>query len=288
MPNFKSTQMLLLDDVFRMAGGYVHNFSDKTFGTFFREEVGIDIDLPCYSVEGGSKAKRFRYFVQNESLPAVVKAIKALWEYRQALMERDGEKETLVNIDTRMEALVSSIGGQWDKPTTAAPPSSAVVLDSTKIADFTKRLLNLGSLAPHPRGYAFEEFLRDLFDAYGLEAHKAFRNRGEQIDGSFQLDGQTYLLEAKWQNAPSDAADLHVFQGKIGEKSDWSRGLFVSYAGFSADGLIAFGRAKRIICMDGLDMHEALTRGISLDKLLRDKARKAAETGLPYVRVSDL
>ncbi|WP_369529140.1 hypothetical protein [Agrobacterium leguminum] len=121
-----------------------------------------------------------------------------------------------------------------------------------------------------------------------MEAHKAFRNRGEQIDGSFQLDGHTYLLEAKWQNAPSDTADLHVFQGKIGEKSDWSRGLFVSYAGFSADGLAAFGRAKRIICMDGLDMHESLSRGISLDKLLRDKARKAAETGLPFVRVSDL
>lgn len=288
MPNLKSMQMLLLDDVFRMGGGYVLNFSDKTFGNFFREEVGIDIDLPRYSVEGGSKAKRFRYFVQNESLPVVVKAIKALWDYRQALMERDGEQETLSNIDNRMEALISSIGGQWDKPAPPAPRASAIVLDLTNVAGFTKRLLDLSSLAPHPRGYAFEEFLRDLFDAYRLEAHKAFRNRGEQIDGSFQLDGHTYLLEAKWQNAPSDAADLHVFQGKIGEKSDWSRGLFVSYAGFSADGLAAFGRAKRIICMDGLDMHEALSRGISLDKLLRDKARKAAETGLPFVRVSDL
>lgn len=288
MPNLKSMHMLFLDDVFRMGGGYVLNFSDKTFGNFFREEVGIDIDLPRYSVKGGSKAKRLRYFVQNESLPAVVKAIKALWDYRQALMERDGEQETLSNIDNRMEALISSIGGQWDKPARPAPPASAIVLDPTKVAGFTKRLLDLSSLAPHPRGYAFEEFLRDLFDAYRLEAHKAFRNRGEQIDGSFQLDGHTYLLEAKWQNAPSDAADLHVFQGKIGEKSDWSRGLFVSYAGFSADGLAAFGRAKRIICMDGLDMHEALSRGVSLDKLLRDKARKAAETGLPFVRVSDL
>ncbi|WP_369529141.1 hypothetical protein [Agrobacterium leguminum] len=148
MPNLKTIQMLLLDDVFRMGGGYVLNFSDKTFGNFFREEVGIDIDHPRYSVEGGSKAKRFRYFVQNESRPAVVKAIKALWEYRQALMERDGEQETLANIDKRMEALVSSIGGQWDKPATAAPPASAVVLDPTKVTGFTKRLLDLGSLAP--------------------------------------------------------------------------------------------------------------------------------------------
>lgn len=288
MPNLKSMQILLLDDVFRMGGGYVLNFSDKTFRNFFREEVGIDIDLPRYSVEGGSKAKRFRYFVQNESLLVVVRAIKAVWNYRQAIMERDGDQETLSNIDNRMEALISRIDGQWDTPAPPAPRASAIVLDPTEVAGFAKRLLDLGSLAPHPRGYALEEFLRDLFEAYRLEAHKAFRNRGEQIDGSFQLDGHTYLLEAKWQNAPSDAADLHVFQGKIGEKPDWSRGLFVSYSGFSADGLAAFGRAKRIICMDGLDMHEALSHGISLDKLLRDKARKAAETGLPFVRVSEL
>jgi len=33
----------------------------------------------------------------------------------------------------------------------------------------------------------------------------------------------------------------------LGQKADWSRGLFVSISGFSSDGLEAFGRAKRIV-----------------------------------------
>ena len=57
--------------------------------------------------------------------------------------------------------------------------------------------------------------------------------------------------EAKWQNAPTGAADLYVFEGKIHEKATWSRGLFVSNSGFSRDGLDAFGRGKRLVCMDG-------------------------------------
>jgi hypothetical protein len=42
-------------------------------------------------------------------------------------------------------------------------------------------------LAAQPRGYAFEKFLKDLFDTFGLQAREAFRLRGEQIDGSFLL-----------------------------------------------------------------------------------------------------
>jgi restriction endonuclease Mrr len=68
----------------------------------------------------------------------------------------------------------------------------------------------------------------------------AFRLTGEQIDGSFNLGDETYLLEAKWQNAPVVADELDAFQGKVERKAQWSRGLFISYSGFSKDGLEAF------------------------------------------------
>ena len=55
MANIKPLQMQLLDDVLQMGGGYVLKFSDRTFAEFFREELGIDIDDPKYSVMGGSK-----------------------------------------------------------------------------------------------------------------------------------------------------------------------------------------------------------------------------------------
>ena len=146
----------------------------------------------------------------------------------------------------------------------------------------------MAQLAPIPRGFAFEKFLTRLFAANGLAPRESFRNRGEQIDGSFQFAQQTYLLEAKWQAPPVAADALHIFNGKLGERAAWARGLFISESGFSPDGLQAFGRAKRVICMDGLDLYELLERKLSLSSVLELKARRAVETGLPFVRIRDL
>lgn len=150
------------------------------------------------------------------------------------------------------------------------------------------QLLALQPLAPHPRGYAFQNFLYGVFEAHGTDPRTSFRNRGEEIDGSFSLAGHTYLLEAKWEAKPVAASALRAFEGKLTEKAVWARGLFISYVGFSSDGLAAFGRAKRTLCMDGYDLFEMLDRKLSLDQVLEAKARRAAETGLPFVNVRDL
>jgi hypothetical protein len=64
--------------------------------------------------------------------------------------------------------------------------------------------------------------------------------------------------------------------------------LFISNSGFTEDGLIAFGRGKRVICMDGYDLYECLNREIPINHVLERKARRAAETGFPFARVRDL
>ena len=121
-----------------------------------------------------------------------------------------------------------------------------------------------------------------------MQARGAFRNTGEQIDGSFQLGFVTYLLEAKWQNGLTGAADSHVFQGKLEEKAPWARGLFISVTGFSGEGLQAFGRGKKVICMDGRDLYEILDRGLVLPDVIERKDRRAVETGMPFIPVSEL
>jgi restriction endonuclease Mrr len=95
-------------------------------------------------------------------------------------------------------------------------------------------------------------------------------------------------VEAKWQSQATGVADLHTFHGKIEQKAAWTRGLFVSNSGFTEDGLAAFGRGKRVICMDGHDLYDILNREIPLNRVLECKVRRAAETGLPFVRVRDL
>jgi hypothetical protein len=162
------------------------------------------------------------------------------------------------------------------------------IVPKAKFGDLNATLLTLADLDAHQRGYAFEKYLKQLFDAFGLEARSPFRLVGEQIDGSFLLGSETYLLEAKWQNELAGVGQLHAFHGKIEQKATWSRGLFVSYTGFSADGLQAFGRGKRIICLDGLDLAESFSRELPFNEVLERKVRRAAETGMAHVRVRDL
>ena len=150
------------------------------------------------------------------------------------------------------------------------------------------RLLQDSKLDPQPRGYAFEKFLTGMFDLYGLSARASFRLEGEQLDGSFVLENDVYLLEAKWTNALLDAATLRSFNAKVEDKAKWSRGLLLSYSGFSPEGLSAFGRGKSVIYMDGRDLHDILSRQIDFATVLARKVRRAAETGNPFVRVDNL
>lgn len=81
MPNIRAIDMMFLDDLFEMGGGYVLNFSNATFSRFFADELNVDIDDPMYAEQGGSKGKRLRCFLQKVDVPTVIRTLKALWEY---------------------------------------------------------------------------------------------------------------------------------------------------------------------------------------------------------------
>lgn len=287
MSNIRSIDMMFLDDIFEMGSGYVLNFSDRTFAQFFAEELNIDIDDSVYAQTGGSKAKRFRCFLQTVDKPTIARTLKALWEYREALRQRSEQEEKVKNAQGLFLALINRLEGRSESiPFAGQVPIPA--FDRPKLVQLKAELISLSGLAPQARGYAFEKFLKQFFDVYGLAAQDPFRLRGEQIDGSFQFANEIYLVEAKWQNQPIGVAELHTFHGKIEQKAAWTRGLFVSNSGFTDDGLVAFGRGKRVICMDGYDIHETLHREIPLNHVLERKVRRAAETGSPFVRVRDL
>jgi hypothetical protein len=287
MKNISSIDMLFLDELFETTNGYVLDFSDRTMAVFFAENLNIDIDDPAYRRNGSSKAKRLRCFLQTVDKPTAVCTLNALWEYRRTLHEHFQRPEILRNAHGRFLALIDKLRSENDCPQFRGIRPN-VAFDRAQISCLRSELLSMYELAPQQRGFAFERFLKQLFDLYKLEARDAFRLRGEQIDGSFQFQNDIYLLEAKWQKLPSGVAELHVFHGKIEQKAAWTRGLFISYEGFSGDGLVAFGRGKRIICMDGADLFETLDREIPLNYVLASKIRTAAETGNPFARVRDL
>ena len=279
----------LIDDLFDMGGGYVLDFTNQTFAEFFADELGVAIYDPRWEVAGTSKAKRLRYFLRISPPPTVIRTLTALWEYREADRRRAGREESIPDAENQFYGIIERLGGKRPKSAQSAKRAAPVTTLDRNVTDALKtQLLQISELEPQPRGYAFEKFLKALFDANELAARASFRLIGEQIDGSFDLAGETYLLEAKWTAAPVGVADLRAFDGKVVDKASWSRGLFVSNSGFSADGLSAFGRGHSVVCMDGLDLYEMLDQSLSFADVLHRKVRFAAETGQAFARLRDL
>ena len=285
--SIRSLDLKFVDDLvdFIRGRGYVLDFSDASFTDFFASELDVDIDDPAYAEQGGSKGKRLRCFLQKVDDPTAVRTLRALWQHRAEFLARTSQDDPVGNAEGRLLSLIARLQGQPADPF-GEPPKPAT--DLRLLASLRDELVDVHSRAPHERGYAFEAFLRRAFDAAGLASREPFRNRGEQIDGSFVLGDEIYLLEAKWHAQPTPAADLHIFHGKLDQKATWARGLFVSYNGFTTEGLAAFGSGKRIICMDGRDIYDAFRGQIPLRSVLERKVRRAAETGQPFVPVRDL
>ncbi len=172
MKNIRPIEMRFLDDLFGMGGGYVLDFSNATFAEFFDQEIGVNIDDPEYAAEGGSKGKRLRHFLQSADKPTVIRTLQSLWEYREDFRRRAGTPETMANAQDRLRALIDRLSQNTSSAEHPAQPENAV--DVAKIAQLRAELLNLSSLDPQPRGFAFERFVNDhrlkpVASGYGLK-----------------------------------------------------------------------------------------------------------------------
>lgn len=81
MSSLNSRDRRRLEPFLDMGGGWVLNFSDRTFNEFFVEHVGVNIDDPKYLFRGTSKAKRMRAFWELDSDYTVARALEALIEW---------------------------------------------------------------------------------------------------------------------------------------------------------------------------------------------------------------
>ena len=205
-------------------------------------------------------------------------------------------KEEITKLNQMILGVNFKIPDLWDSKflgglaSNAPRPQEKPVTKTVNLETLKQELFAMKSLQPQARGYAYEKFLTALFDTSNLAPKSPFRLTGEQIDGSFELETNTYLVEAKWQDKPISQDQLLIFREKVESKSAWSRGLFVSDSGFSPDGLIAFykGRSTNIIGMTGQDIYFILEGKMTLVNAINRKARHAAEAGEFFVPVYEL
>jgi len=278
---FRTQDWKLFNLVFESDPGWIMDFSNRTLSAFFDEELNINIDDERYQDDGTSKAKRVRSLLKQVDRATALRVLNALWDYKtQSIPEL---AETCSN---DYLALILRLQSRDDEAAKGDKPVQA-----WHYIDWSALVAEMGEMklmAPHPRGFRFEVWLSELFSLFKLAPRASFRNTGEQIDGSFRLNDEFYLLEAKWHQAKTPAADLHVFEGKLGTKATWARGVFISWMGFTPEGLTAFGKGKRVICVSGYDLYHSLKSGIALPVLLEAKLRHAAETGEPYAEFDRL
>ncbi|MFZ7319748.1 hypothetical protein [Comamonas jiangduensis] len=160
MPKIKALDMKFLDEVFQMESGYVLDFSDRTMASFFSDELNVDIYDPKYAVNGTSKAKRLRCFLQMVDAQTAVRTLDALWTYRAAIRTSSGKTEQVFNAHGRLLALTDLLQGKGAQPTSALFGQAPVpIYDQRALQHLKGDLLRVSTLAPHERGYAFEAFL---------------------------------------------------------------------------------------------------------------------------------
>lgn len=182
-------------------------------------------------------------------------------------------------------AFLSSLPRQKSKkedPTTDKRSASTLkTVDRARVSTLKANYLRVSAIPPQQRGFEFEKFLHELFEIYGFVPRPSFKLKGEQIDGSFTLDNEFYLFEAKWRADATTQQELIVLNDRVRSHSAIGRGMFITAGSFSPDGVFAFqkGRSSSIIGIDGQDLYFILENALPLDEVIRRKLRWLVETG---------
>ena len=269
-----------------MGSGYVLDFSNRSFAEFVLDSTGRNIYDQRYDYGSGSKANRLRAFWQREENAVVGKLMGDMLEYAEAT---GAVQEVCRLIVARL--LEKSPDSNSPNSSQQKEQSSQQQQRSHVLEQLRDEFLRLAGESDRSKaGLALEQLLNRLFEIFELQARKPFRVVGEQIDGSFELDGQIYLLESKWEKDPLPEADLLVFRGKIEGKSTFTRGVFIALNDISspARDAITRGKAPSFFVMNGHDLMMILSEAIGLTDFLRRRVRLLAEAGCIYVPFSEL
>jgi hypothetical protein len=301
--NLTKTQTIseLADFLYSFLPGTPHPFANQSISY---AGIASDLELERFWT-GGSKRPAIAALLEGTLSQAKDKFCPLMIQIVSRGIKYNGKsnpitREDIESLNEFIQRLGFKIPELWDpnflrtlpskKPQEEIETSAKADVLKNTLPLFLNELVSLNKLAPQERGYAFEKFLTTLFNAFGMQPRAPFRLVGEQIDGSIDFEGNTYLIEAKWHSALVGNTELLSLQGKVGGKATWSRGIFISYSGFTSEGLEAFsiGRSTNLIAVTGQDLYFVLDGGIPLDQMIRLKARRAAEEGRAYIPVQEL
>jgi hypothetical protein len=196
--------------------GQPHPYADASISF-----SGVARDLGLGSAwQGGSKRPALRKMLEfvidrngNQFTRLLVMIVERSMTYRRSKIPLCREEiEELNSLVTRLGFKAPELHDPafLDRlprkhPVKTGQQEGATTISDEALTALREKLTALNGMAPQKRGYAFESFLNELFDLFSLAPRGSFRLVGEQIDGSFQLGQDVYLVEAKWQNEKKPA-----------------------------------------------------------------------------------
>lgn len=158
---------------------------------------------------------------------------------------------------------------------------SKSVLNKAEITETYQNLKTEKGLTPQQRGLEFEKLIFSILKLEGLEPRASYRPEGEQVDGSFYWQGQTFLIEAKWVKSRLPASSIYAFKGKLDGKFHTTSGVFLAANGYSDDveDALKFGKSLNILLFDESDIEIIFNGEVSFLEVLKFKLREAGDTG---------
>jgi len=141
----------------------------------------------------------------------------------------------------------------------------------------------------HKRGKALESVLNRLFDVFGMLVRESFTVKGkcsegiiEQIDGVVEIEGDLFLVEMKWWNAPIGPTEIAPHLVRVFGRGAHAKGIFISYTDYTPAAVsqcrdALAGGALAVLCKlsEIVAILERCDEGADLKSALRSKIHSA-------------
>ncbi|WP_449288917.1 abortive infection family protein [Methyloligella solikamskensis] len=141
--------MRLIDEIFEMGGGYVLDFSNRSFAEFFEDEFGIDIYSGKYDARGTSKANHLRSLIELEDGYFVGQVLRKLWAYRGDMRgpQHIGTQEDMRDQE-KLFGLIQKIEAGTRAPVTTSLSGAAGILNLDTVSRDLQRALDSAKTDP--------------------------------------------------------------------------------------------------------------------------------------------
>lgn len=151
MASLSTNEKQILEKLFQMGEGYVLNFSDRTMGEFFRDDLKIDIYNDKFNYASGSKANYIRGFWMVSDNKIVGKSILKLIEYIRTQIAIDSfdksdfpEGRLFAGELIGKRLLDGKIDAQESKAEATYKNGNITIILQNEIFDHVQKLLNDG------------------------------------------------------------------------------------------------------------------------------------------------